>query len=235
MDISKFNKLLTLLIQKAERAENNNSLEEAIDSWIEVTELTIKTAKNPKLDFTFRNMLYTRTEGIINHIKELKIRLKQPKPRFKPKSKPIIIESPKIEKKNSIKQNSSNDSISKLEPSKKEMDFEDEMSQYRENKFKAIQKDFEIIKNSDFKDLPKGVKEIKPEKEYKIFTPHDPEYVQNRINQEIDMSVLKPNIEANNNRIELDKKSENGNTICFACGEQNRPNARKCKACGVEL
>ncbi|MBN1215492.1 MAG: zinc ribbon domain-containing protein [Candidatus Lokiarchaeota archaeon] len=229
MDISKFNKLLALLIKKAEMAENSNNLVEAIDTWIEITELTIKTSKNPKLDFTFRNMLYTRTEGLINHIKELKIKFNSPKP------KSIKREPPKIEKKENIKQSVSNNQLNPPKIIENEPNFDENLYQIRENKFKAIQQDFEIIKNSEFKNMPKGVQEIKANKDFNILTPHDPEYVDKRLKQEIDMSVFSSKNDTNKQQIELEKKNKNGLYICFACGEKNPPNSKRCKTCGTEL
>lgn len=230
MNIAKFNKLLSLLVNKATIAENDKKIKDAIDTWIEITELTIKTSKSPELEFTFRNMLYNRTEGIIDHIKELKNKLKYPK------KKPISIHPPKVEENRIVKDNSSKILITKEKDIKKELDDKNKAFISQEKKFKAIQKDFEIIKNSEFKNLPKNVKEIKAQEDFTILTPHDPDYVEKRLKQSIEMSVFNQNnSNIKNEGIKLDEVNEEGKLICFACGKENPPNSKKCKDCGTEF
>ncbi len=230
MDITKFNKILNLLVNKAKIAEKNNNLKDAVDVWIEITELTLKASKNPKLEFTFRNMLYNRTKGIIEHIKELKNELN------KLKIKPIIIQKPKEKKSNEIREDIPKPAMIKEPDIQKEINVETNENKIQEERFNAIQRDFEIIENSQFKNLPKGVKEIKASNKFEILAPHDPEYVEKRINQDIDMSIFaQNNSSANNNEIQLENYNQKGNKICFACGQEVPAKSTKCINCGTEL
>ncbi|MFW9930356.1 MAG: hypothetical protein ACFFD1_13250, partial [Candidatus Thorarchaeota archaeon] len=86
MDISKFNQELAYKVARATGFEKNQRLKEAIQEWIEITEMVIKISKLPKLEFSFRSMLIEKTEQIINHIKELKQRSSTPLQREPKKS-----------------------------------------------------------------------------------------------------------------------------------------------------
>jgi ribosomal protein L40E len=79
MDLSDFNKHLKTLVNRARREEARKNVENAKDAWIEVAEFTIKFYKHTKLEPSFRNMLITKTEGIIQHVKNLdrKLRMSQ--------------------------------------------------------------------------------------------------------------------------------------------------------------
>ena len=90
MDISKFNQELAYKVARATGFEKNKRIKEAIQEWIEITEMVIKISKLPKLDFSFRSMLIEKTEQIINHIKELKQRSSIPL-QIKPKKSQVDI------------------------------------------------------------------------------------------------------------------------------------------------
>lgn len=79
MDLSDFNKHLKTLVNRARREEALKNVENAKDAWIEVAEFTIKFYKHTKLEPSFRNMLINKTEGIIQHVKNLdrKLRMSQ--------------------------------------------------------------------------------------------------------------------------------------------------------------
>jgi len=79
MDLSDFNKHLKTLVNRARREEARKNVENAKDAWIEVAEFTIKFYKHTKLEPSFRNMLINKTEGIIQHVKNLdkKLRMSQ--------------------------------------------------------------------------------------------------------------------------------------------------------------
>ncbi|MCK4687784.1 MAG: hypothetical protein KAT66_06625, partial [Candidatus Lokiarchaeota archaeon] len=72
MDISKFNKELGTKIAIAKSLEKSNEITAAIKLWVEISEMTLRFSKSQNLDFSFKNMLIKKTEGLIQHIKNLK-------------------------------------------------------------------------------------------------------------------------------------------------------------------
>ena len=96
--------------------------------------------------------------------------------------------------------------------------------------------DDKIEEDSEFKNLPKGFKEIQP-KDFKIITPHDEDYVEKRISHDNDSNLFKQNDESQprQERFEFEQ-DENKKLICFACGyDKNPKNAKTCKSCGTVL
>ena len=97
--------------------------------------------------------------------------------------------------------------------------------------------------DSDVKTIPEGFKEITPSKDFRILTPHDEDHVKDLLQNSEESDLFRPqkNEEANlekssqDVKIELDKTSDAGETICFACGHGNPPESEKCKNCGTDL
>jgi hypothetical protein len=222
MDIKKFNKVLSTKIAKAKSFENHGDLDIAIELWIEISDLTLKASKQPDLDFTYRHMLISKTEQIIDHVKELK----NPKKEI-PIVKDIKIqddnfEIPEIKNEINLKEAESN----KIEDDQFIADFSHTRNQKAEIKHK-------VIEDSDFKNIPDGIKEIEPSKDFEIITPHDPNYVEKmeKLSKEVDMNTYKkPKGEPSNEEVDLGDKK-----ICFACGTILPPKTEICTECGTKL
>lgn len=208
MDVAKFNKELGYKVAKAAGLENNNKIKEAIDEWVSVSEMVIKASKTPNLEFSFKSMLIEKTKQIIDHIKSLKLKL------IGGEKKVAIIEN----------------------HSKPQGNFEiqsDENVNQRESKIEKVEendinykKPVEFVEKTEFKNLPKGFKEIKAEKDFEIITPHDKDYIKKIISED---TTPTPNGEKT--QISLDHNE----TICFACGVKLPSNAKVCPQCGTEL
>ena len=225
MDISKFNQELAYKVAKANGLEKHQRVKEAIKVWIEISEMVITMSKLPKLDFSFRSMLIEKTEQIINHIKDLKrissISLKMQKQEtvISPKSKSIEDKTETLSNETEFK--------SKSYPSIQEQRHPEILGPEK--------KPSKIIENNDIKNLPKGFKEIETSDDFTIITPHDKEYVEKILNQDIDMSVFKhpePNLGSDNREV----TSKGGDKlICFACGTELPPGTKICSSCGTKL
>jgi len=236
MDISKFNEELAYKVAKANGLEKNNRIQEAIRVWIEITEMVISMSKLPNLDFSFRSMLIERTEGIIKHIKELKLSISVP---LKNHSK-LILKPPdtttdmqEVARKNSKPKKSDlkgidipsiqeqrNPSISEVETSETD------------------KKDLKIIKSDDIGNLPKGFKEIETSEDFTIITPHDKEYVEKILKQDIDMNIFKLSENKNADKKEKSTSKSNSNPkilICFACGTELPTGTKNCPNCGTKV
>ena len=72
MDLSAFNKELGIKIAKAKVLERNDMVSAAIAIWLEISELALKFSKSRNLDVSFKNMIINRTQGIFQHVKNLK-------------------------------------------------------------------------------------------------------------------------------------------------------------------
>lgn len=77
MDITKFNKKLAEKVAKANAYEKNNRIQDAIDTWVEISEMALNASKTPNLDFSYRSMIIKKAQQIIEHIKELKAKIKK--------------------------------------------------------------------------------------------------------------------------------------------------------------
>ncbi|MFX1407064.1 MAG: hypothetical protein ACFFBW_08920 [Promethearchaeota archaeon] len=212
MDIAKFNKELSYRVAKANGFEKNNKIPEAISEWVAISEMVLAATKDPKLEFSFRSMLIERTKGIINHIKNLKLKIEVPKIQEISEREDYLEEEDLLE--------------SKETPIDKSVLVEEKSLNKQE--IKAIDK-------SEFKNLPKGFKEIKPSDEFEIITPHDKDYVKKLISKDVDMSIFKHEDQNINPKLELNQPS-NGKTIfCFACGEELPILTKICPKCGTTL
>ncbi|MFX0033719.1 MAG: hypothetical protein ACFE8V_05410 [Promethearchaeota archaeon] len=211
MDIAEFNKELKYRVAKATGLENNNKIEEAIDEWVAITEMVIKTSKTPNLEFSYRSMLIDKTKQIIEHIKSLKIKLSG--------------EITAIEDISEYKEEDDIQSV-KAEDTIESKEFNEEVTEVDSQE--PIET--KIIDKSEFKNLPKGFKEIEASKDFEIITPHDKDYIKKILSEDKpDMNVFKFKKGENQNRMDQNK------TICFACGIELAFDTKICPQCGTKL
>ncbi len=222
MDIKKFNKVLSTKIAKAKSFERNGDLEIAIELWIEISDLTLKASKQPEIDFTYRHMLISKTEQIIDHVKELK----------NPKKEVPIVEN-EIVQDELIELPEVKDGINPEEVNSNQIEVEDFKEDLSQKGNEMVKTKHKIIEDSEVKNIPNGIKEIEPSKDFKIITPHDPNYVEKieKLSKEVDMNAYKkPKGNASSqDKILGDKR------ICFACGAILPPKAEICTECGTKL
>ena len=220
MDIAKFNKELGTKIAMAKSFEKHDNSEVAIKLWIEISEMTINASKDPTLDAPFRHMLITRTEQIFEHIKSLKA----------PKEVQFIEEEiilPEIDIPIQESTEDINEITPKSDPIQPDLPSTDNTSS-------SFLKDDDWFEKADVlssNTKPIGFEEITASKDFKILTPHDPEYVDKakKASEEIDMKVIKKPEEES-------ADSDNGDKVfCFACGALLPPNTKVCKDCGTKL
>jgi len=226
MDIAKFNKELSYRVAKATGFENNNKINEAIDEWVEISEMVIRASKTPNLEFSYRAMLIEKTKQIIEHIKILKFKLAGER------KMEIIEELTDVQEDIEVSDNNVENGIDspKFEiasPPKEEVEEDSEFPK----------KEPKVIKDSKFKNLPKGFKEIKPSEDFEIKTPHDKDYVKRIISQDKkDKSVSKQPREWNKSKDSISGKFIGQNKgICFACGEKVKTGIKICPHCGTIL
>ncbi|MFX0186683.1 MAG: hypothetical protein ACFE8A_02995 [Candidatus Hodarchaeota archaeon] len=224
MDISKFNQELSIKVAKARSYEKQNDMKNAVQLWIEISEMTIAASKTAGLDFSYRNMLITKTQQILDHIKELK----------SPRKEEIIIENIKNKEEISIEQKPLE--IEKTEPLI--LDETEKINQPLKNSEKVASKGLDgdnWVEKLKFDSKAKGILEISAPKDFKIITPHDPNYVDKmkELSEKLDTRVP-------NNHENQEKKDENAeigrdHVICFACGAKLARNTKICSYCGTEL
>ncbi|MBD3254615.1 MAG: hypothetical protein GF383_05955 [Candidatus Lokiarchaeota archaeon] len=232
MNISKFNKKLGEKIAKAHSFERNKRTQDAIDMWIEVSEMTIAASKSPRIESTYRNMLITRTQTILNHIKELKNgpKVEQIPQTYSPNS---TSKEPKdsskiiLEKKNNKIKSNEDTNKKNLENKKESNKQKDQTNKFDNDNWIEHQKS-----ESKASDLI----EIEAPKDFKIVTPHDPDFPKKmkELSEKIDTNIFTPS--AKENQKSNNKKEDLGdNVICFACGAKNNKEAVVCDECGVKL
>ena len=217
MDISKFNQELGVKIAKARAFEKFNELKKAVKLWIEVSEMIIAASKTQGLDFSYKNMLITKTQQILEHIKDLKSpKKKEIYEQIKPKEE-ISLEQVPLE-------------VNEDEPSiLKETETISQPIKSSEKIESNCLADDNWMDKLNFSSPPEGIVEIKAPKNFKIVTPHDPNYVDKmkKMSDEMDMGNLK--IREKKERTPRDK------IFCFACGEEIVGSPKICPNCGVEL
>ncbi len=235
MDIAQFNIQLKEKISSANRSEKRKEWEDAIKRWIEVSELTLNTSKRADIEFTFRSMLIQKTEQIIEHVKELKMKARAPPISHIDSNAKVMVdeEQPLYE-------------AEEVGPSEEGIEKKGGISISEDDKIPAPEKkppSTKQIIDSDLKNLPEGFKEIKPDQDFKILAPHDEEYIQNLLKQESEHDLFVPQnkvdskteLSSEDIQIKLDKTSDSGEVICFACGHENPPGTKICRACGTQL
>ena len=210
MDISKFNRELATKIAKAKGFEKRQNFKGAIEYWLEISELIIEFSKKPGLDFSYRNMLISKTEQIFQHVRDLKA----------PKRREVIRKE--VTPREEILPEVKPPEISAEEPaSPASVDVEP----------KGLD-DENWMDKIDFKDPPTGVLEIEPSKDFKIVTPHDPNYVEKmkKLSEDHDNGMLKQQVKPKNNNVDNGIK-----VFCFACGAEVEHGAKVCNECGTNL
>jgi ribosomal protein L40E len=249
MNLSKFNKELSKRISLAKRYENKGNIKQAIELWLEISDLTLKVSKARGLEPSYRNMLIQKTEQIIEHVKELK----SPSPRQKTvniEAENKSIKHEPLSDDEMIKELPDVKNLKKIEAIGKE-ERKEKRGEERENKdFSNPKKMNSVDNNSEIENISQGFQEIEAPEDFKIITPHDPEYVEKQMNKEVDMNIFKnkskskANIDqddrskiqkSSNDKITLDEEDKKGNVICFACGNENPPGSKICKECGTKL
>ncbi len=229
MNISQFNKELGIKIARAKAFEKNNDLTAAITLWLEISEMTLKFSKSRNLEISFRNMIINRTKGIFQHIKNLKAgQFKEEL--FRENDTKTLDEIPQIESAPEDVKNLNNPM-----PGLEEQESNHVESAISNNK---------IVEKSDFKNIPKGFKEIQTSETFKIITPHDENYVKKQLSQEENTQIFKDKKESiteddpkfNEERFEFTQPKDSKTLICFACGNENNSKEDKiCKNCGTTL
>lgn len=211
MDIAKFNKELGYRVAKATGFENNNKINEAIDEWVEISEMVIRASKTPNLEFSYRGMLIEKTKQIIEHIKSLKLKLAGER------KMEIIEKFSDLQGEGEI-----SDQIVENEMDSTEFEIASPTEEEGEEESDLPKKEPNVIEDSTFKNLPKGFKEIKTSEDFKIITPHDSDYVK---------KVL-----ADKKDVKVSKRPRQGNKFkCFACGEEVKEGTKICPQCGTIL
>lgn len=225
MDIAKFNKELGTKIAIAKSLEKSNEITAAIKLWVEISEMTLRFSKSQNLDFSFKNMLIKKTEGLVKHIKNLK-------------SGKIIedISGEEIEPK--VEEPKDQEIVDAV--SSEESYSEDFLTDDEEVSKEIESKDVKFIEDSELKNLPDGFKEIQPKKDFKIITPHDNNYVKKVLKKDIDMSIFTPKKgengqTQNQGKIELEQPKDNNKVICFACGAELPAKTKICPDCGTTI
>ena len=225
MDIAKFNKELGTKIAIAKSLEKSNEITAAIKLWVEISEMTLRFSKSQNLNFSFKNMLIKKTEGLVQHIKNLK-------------SGKIIedISGEEIEPK--VEETPDQEIIDAV--SSEESYSEDFLTDDEEVSKEIESKDVKFIEDSELQNLPDGFKEIQPKKGFKIITPHDNNYVKKVLKKDIDMSIFTPKKgekgqTQNQGKIELEQPKNNNKVICFACGAELPAKTKICPDCSTTI
>ena len=228
MDITQFNKELGMKIAIAQRFEKKGDIKAAIQEWVDISEMTINFSKSPKIDVSFKNMIINRTKGIFIHIKELKAG--QFKEKIYRDDLKYLEEEPEPEV-----------------PQEMVLDGETIMQEKQVNQNSilnsTINNKSKMTEDSEFKELPKGFKEIQPPEDFKIITPHDKDFVEKQRAKAEESVMFKPKKQEPSekvtkpaDRIDLEQPKDDKSLICFACGyDKNAINDKVCKNCGTEL
>ena len=230
MDIAKFNQELSYKVSKANGMEKNKKFQQAIDLWLDISEMALNVSKTPNIDIHYKSMLIEKTKQIINHIKDLKSKLYGQKG-IEQISRQEIIPQPKS---------------SEIKPEEELIDDEIESVSPETHKSSTFSNDIKspdeideikIIKNSDIKNLPIGFKEIEPSEDFTIITPHDKDHVKKMLSQDHDMSVFTHEDKEMKAQSQTESKPPIDKTkvICFACGSEIPTNSKVCTACGTNL
>ena len=230
MDIAKFNQELSYKVSKANGMEKNKKFQQAIDLWLDISEMALNVSKTPNIDIHYKSMLIEKTKQVINHIKDLKSKLYGQRGREQI-SRQEIIPQPKV---------------SEIKPKGELIGDEIESASPEIHKNSTFSNDIKspdeidevtIIKNSDIKNLPIGFKEIEPSEDFTIITPHDRDHVKKMLSQDHDMSVFTHDVKEmkGKGQTESNPPIDKTKIICFACGSEIPTNSKVCTACGTNL
>ncbi len=230
MDIAKFNQELSYKINKANGLEKHNKVQEAVDLWLEICDMTLRVSKTPNLEFSYKSMLIDKTKQMINHIKNLKQKLISQRRVTQRTEKKPIQQSAYSEIKTEQTQNET--TVKSVSNSVSENSNESETFTTQEDI-----KEVKAVKNSDIESLPIGFTEIETTEEFKIITPHDKDHIKKIQSQDhsLDFSKREKKDLPLPKRIEPDTPIDASNITCFACGSEISSKSSKCPTCGTEL
>jgi len=222
MDIAKFNKELGYRVAKAQGLEKNNKIKEAIKEWLGISDLVLKVTKTLNLNFSYKSMLIEKMTQIMEHVKTLKAQI------YVPKTEPIKLEE----------EVPSEDLITLTRDEKEKYLLDPNLSEKKHKTEKA-----KVIDDNEFKNIPKGFKEIEAPKDFKIITPHDEDFVKNILKMDVDMSVFKREEQdkkpqkLDDSRTPFEPSKDGESEFCFACGAEihRKNNNKKCPSCGTKL
>ena len=230
MDIAKFNQDLSYKITKANGLEKHKRIQEAVDLWLEICDMTLRVSKTPNLEFSYKSMLIDKTKQMIEHIKKLKQKLiSQRRVDQRIEQKPIYQNTvSEIDTKPTLSETKVESGPNSISESSNEPEVN--IPQDDTNEVKAV-------KDSDIKNIPIGFKEIETTEDFKIITPHDKDYVKKIISQDHSLDVSKKEEKdlPLPKRIEPDPPVDESNIICFACGSEISSKSKKCPTCGTDL
>jgi len=230
MDIAKFNQELSYKVSKANGLEKHKRFQEAIDLWLDISEMALNVSKTPNIEMYYKSMLLEKTKQIINHIKDLKSKLYGQKEKEKILRQEISPPLKSLEIKpneNIIKEKNEFTPSETIESST----FSNESESFDSTD------EVKIIEDSDIENLPIGFKEIKPSEDFTIITPHDKDHVKKMLNQDHDMSVFTHDdkeVKAQN-QTEPNPPLSKDKIICFACGGEIPANSKVCPTCKTSL
>ena len=230
MDITKFNKNLAEKVAKANGYEKNNRIQDAIDIWVEISEMALNASKTPNLDFSYRSMIIKKAQQIIEHIKELKAKIQK-------RTEPSTSFIDDVIDEELFHESDSSEEIIYEEREQKPLKPTSISKEINNNEIPKKDKEIKFVEDSDFKNLPKGIKEIEASEDFKIITPHDKDYVEKIMKQDIDMSIF--NYDKQNSQpqqhIELEQPKDNKEIVCFACGTISPFKTKTCPNCGIKI
>ncbi|MHA2393700.1 MAG: hypothetical protein ACXAEX_17320 [Promethearchaeota archaeon] len=217
MDITKFNSELQAKVATAKSYEKRNEIDRAIKLWVEISEMALKFSKSRNIDASFKNMLLNRTKGIIEHIKNLKAGQIE-KVLFD--EEVVVLEEDFEDPPELVKE----EKLSTIEP---------QINKLPQRK-KEVNANVEIVEDSEFRNLPKGFKEIKTSEDFQIITPHDENFIEKHLGQEKG-SLPERGSQPNQEKADFQQPEDKGFLICFACGYENEKEAKLCRSCGTKL
>jgi hypothetical protein len=228
MDITQFNKELASRIATAKRYEKDGDIKLAIKLWLEISEMTLRLSKNPKLDASFRNMLMNRTKGIFEHIRILKSdQLK----------KELYIDN--IESLPEVPENEPLPETIQSESEDHDVEAGDQVKRTSSNTGGSIK----TIDGSDLDNLPKGFKEIETSEDFEIITPHDKDFMKKQLDKALNSEFYKKHVQGDSEegsteqeRVDFEQPKGGETKICFACGyDKLSVKDKVCKNCGTNL
>jgi len=230
MDIAQFNKELSYKVAKANGLEKIHKYQEAVDLWLDISDMTLKISKTPNLQFSYKSMLIDKTKQMIEHIKNLKQKLiSQRRVEQRIVQKPI--------QQNIVSETDSEPIISETKVESAPSSISENLNDSEVNIPPDDIKEIKVVKDSDIENLPIGFKEIEPTEDFKIITPHDKDYVSKLIIQDhsLDSSKQEKKDLPLPKKIEPDPPIDSSNIICFACGSEISSKSKKCPSCGTDL
>ncbi len=220
MDIAKFNQVLKTKVALAKGYEIRSEFDTAIKLWLEISEMTLNFSKSHKISVNYKNMLIERTTSIIRHIKDLKAGQIE---------RVMFDEEVLIQKERP----------QEYTTSERDLDEPKDVIPLENKPFEENTKN-NVLKQSEFNNLPPGVKELQTSEVFKIVTPHDEKYVEKIINREKSLNgeIKKVSEQAPTSeeaRFDFEQPVEIKTLICFACGNSNEKSAKICTSCGTKL